>query len=139
MCSSFCSGCNARIGTSIFSDHAIELLVQADYMGNTPLHVAVARNASQCVRTLLQSAASPSTINNAGWTPISLADHASSTSLSALLDEYKDSVGLILDLSTPSDDKTTDMERIMEVWAKFFENSLRFVEKSSMLPRRGRS
>ena len=115
-----------------FCDFAVELLAYSDRMGNTPLHVAVSQGEKKCVEALLESAASPCVSNIAGWSPLRLAAQGH-RELEHILSQYKDNTtGLILDLNSRREESATDMDRIMQVWNRFFENAIMMGESAEV-------
>ena len=90
-----------------------------DKKGNTPLHTACGEGHEQVVLALLQAAAEPNPVNAKGRTPYDVARKGHHRSIVELLRSYGGRSG--------ADVQRAAMERMMNIWGKFFENAVTFV------------
>jgi hypothetical protein len=97
--------------------------------GNTPLHLAVTSNNVAVVEILLNAGASLSVTNTAGHSPRQIALSMKHQEIVEIIDE-KRTGKLRTRVATQQQgagagvEKPVDMERVMAVWERFFENAL---------------
>jgi hypothetical protein len=95
-----------------------------DLKGNSPLHVAITAQNISAVEILLSHGASYSLTNAAGHTPRYLAKSMKYLEIVEMIDCKKAGKPLPSRQAASSAPSPADMERIMKVWERFFENAL---------------
>lgn len=99
--------------------HNPKLLKARDFEGSTPLHLAVQNNNQKMVSLLIENGACIDIPNGRGVTADVL---AKSLGLSKIIDFINDYVS---QKGASNQKGQADMDRIMQVWDRFFENALK--------------
>jgi hypothetical protein len=95
-----------------------------DLKGNTPLHVAIIASNTKAAEILINHGASLSTTNSSGHSPRQLALSMKNEAIVTLIDQKRSGK----QINIPAKKDPVDMERIMKVWERFFENALSGVD-----------
>lgn len=111
---------------SLLSSANKNILKLKDKLGSTALHIAAATGNLPIIKCLIEHGASTTVTNNAGQTPRYVATMHEHRQIV----QYFDSLKSISKSKVKSVDKTepVDMERVMQVWERFFENAFKHFE-----------
>jgi hypothetical protein len=105
-----------------------KLLKIRDREGNTALHLATKANNIHVVKCLMEHGSSATLSNNSGQSSISIAMSNGYTELIDYFDSLQSNTKKTNSQTNRKKKSPQDMERIMQVWEKFFENAFKNFE-----------
>jgi hypothetical protein len=100
-----------------------ELIDVKDKHGQTALHLAVLHHRRDLIRVLLEHKPSVKIKNNDGYTALDLARHLNNIEVLEILQPKAKTISSSLNHNK---DNALDIEKIMLVWDKFFENASKY-------------